>query len=59
MVGGMQTSFSLVHAEHGQMLVVAESHFIFRLRQPLQALITAKGWISAQNDGVCAILLTF
>lgn len=42
MEGGMQTSLSLVHAEQGQMLVVAESHLILRLRQPLQALITAK-----------------
>lgn len=38
--GGMQTSLSLVQAEQGQMLVVAESHLILRLRQPLQALIT-------------------
>ena len=42
MEGGMQTSLSLVQAEQGQMLVVAESHLILRLRQPLQALITAK-----------------
>jgi hypothetical protein len=42
MVGGMQTNFNLVHAAHGHIFVVAESHLIFRFLQPLHALITGE-----------------
>ena len=43
MVGGTQTNLSRVHAEHGQVFVVAASHLIFLFRQPLQARITKRG----------------
>lgn len=39
-VGGTHTNFKRVHAEHGQVFVVAASHLIFRFRQPLQARMT-------------------
>lgn len=40
MVGGTHTSLRRVHAEQGQVFVVAASHLIFRFLQPLQARIT-------------------
>lgn len=39
-LGLTQCSFSLMQAEHGQVFVVAASHFIFLLLQPSHALIT-------------------
>lgn len=44
LAGGTHTIFNLVHAEQGQVFVVAASHLIFRFRQPLQARIT-RGYI--------------
>lgn len=38
----MQCNLSRVQAEHGQVLVDAASHLIFRRRHPSQALITTQ-----------------
>lgn len=40
MAGGTHTNFKRAHAEQGHVFVVAASHLILRLRQPLQARMT-------------------